>query len=468
MTAAADHPTHAREAYPCLLSPLRVSPLSLRNRLVMGSMHMRLPLDAQGSRALAAFYAERARGGAALIVTGGVAPNTEGRMEPDAAVLDQERAIVGHAPIVAAVHGAGSAIVMQILHAGRYARHEAAVGPTASRSPINRFAPRPLRDDEIERTIEDYVRCAVLAQAAGYNGVDVMGSEGYLINQFTARRTNNRSDRWGGSVENRMRLPVEIVQRIRVRLGPGFAILYRISALDLVEDGSTATETTALAIALARAGVDGFSTGIGWHESRIPTIAYIVPRGSWRFAAARLKHAAGIPVAASNRINTPQLAEDILARGEADLVALARPLLADPDFLVKASSGRTTSVTPCMACNQACLDYIFTDRSATCLVNPCAGHELDDAALPARKRERIAVGGSGPAGLALSYCSSGPRSRGDLVRDASALGRPAAARLPGHRQGRVLYAARLLPARSGPARHRASIGHPAHRSVRAR
>jgi 2,4-dienoyl-CoA reductase (NADPH2) len=378
----------------------------------MGSMHMRLPIDAQGSRALAAFYAERARGGAALIVTGGVAPNMEGRMEPDAAVLDRERAIVEHAPIVSAVHGAGSAIVMQILHAGRYAKHEAAVGPTGSRSPINRFAPRPLRDDEIERTIEDYVRCAELAQAAGYNGVDVMGSEGYLVNQFTARRTNNRSDRWGGSAENRMRLPVEIVQRIRARLGPGFAILYRISALDLVEDGATAAETTALAIALARAGVDAFSTGIGWHESRIPTIAYMVPRGAWRFAAARLKHAAGIPVAASNRINTPQLAEDILARGEADLVALARPLLADPDFLAKASSGRTASIAPCIACNQACLDYIFTDRSATCLVNPRAGHELDYAVLPARKRERIAVGGSGPAGLAFAIAAA---ARGHAV-----------------------------------------------------
>jgi 2,4-dienoyl-CoA reductase (NADPH2) len=412
MAGAAEHSVHPEETYLLLLSPLQVGPLLLRNRLVMGSMHTRLPLAGKGSSALAQFYAERARGGASLIVTGGVSPNYEGRMEPGAAVLDRESAVGDHAPIVAAVHEAGSAIVMQILHAGRYAKHDAAVGPSDLPAAINRFTPRPLRADEVERTIEDYVDCAILAQAAGYDGVDVMGSEGYLINQFTARRTNNRRDAWGGSAENRMRFALEVVGRIRARLGPQFAILYRISALDLVEDGATAEETAALASALERSGANALSTGIGWHESRVPTIAHMVPRGAWRFAAAHLKGAVSIPVVASNRINTPKLAEDILALGEADLVALARPLLADPDFLLKAGTGRAASIAPCIACNQACLDFIFTDRIATCLVNPRAGRELDYPAATAKKRERIAVGGSGPAGLAFAITAA---ARGHAV-----------------------------------------------------
>ncbi|MCC6534984.1 MAG: FAD-dependent oxidoreductase [Burkholderiales bacterium] len=412
MTTASAARASQAQPHPHLLSPLRVGPLYLRNRLLMGSMHTRLVFEGEAAGALAEFYAERARGGAALIITGGIAPNPEGRMEPDAAVLDRESAIADHARIVAAVHHAGSPIVMQILHAGRYAKHADAVGPSAARAPINRFTPHRLSADDVERTVEDYVRCAALAHEAGYDGVDVMGSEGYLINQFTAPRTNDRRDDWGGSAEKRTRFAVEIVRRIRARLGPDFAILYRISALDLVENGAGADETVALAQALEAAGADALTTGIGWHESRVPTIAYMVPRGAWRFAAARLKRALAIPVAASNRINTPELAEELLARGEADLVALARPLLADPEFLRKAAAGRSAGIAPCIACNQACLDYIFTDRVATCLVNPRAGRETEYRAQPARRRERIAVAGSGPAGLAFAVTAA---SRGHAV-----------------------------------------------------
>jgi len=401
-----------REAYPRLLSPLRMGPVSLRNRLVLGSMHTRLPLEGEASSALREFYVERARGGAALIITGGIAPNEAGRMEQGATVLARQSDVPHHARLAEAVHDAGSAIVMQILHAGRYAKHSEAVAPSSAAAPINRFVPRSLNEEEIEQTIGDYVRCALLAQEAGYDGVDIMGSEGYLINQFTAKRTNDRHDEWGGTATQRMRFALEIVRRIRGSVGASFAILYRISALDLVEDGATAEETAALARLLEAAGVNALTTGIGWHESRIPTIAHMVPRGAWRFAAARLKATVSIPVAASNRINTPELAEEILANGEADLVVLARPLLADPEFLVKAASGRARRITPCIACNQACLDYIFTDRTATCLVNPRAGREREYRPAPAQRRERIAVAGSGPAGLAFSLTAA---SRGHAV-----------------------------------------------------
>lgn len=393
-------------AYSNLLKPLDLGPVRLRNRLIMGSMHMRLGFAGDDAKRLAAFYTERAKGGAALIVTGGVAPNRAGRMEEDAAVLDNEDALEGHRRITAAVHEAGAACVMQILHAGRYAKHAMAVGPSDMPSPINPQLPRCLTAQDIEATIEDYVRCAVLARMAGYDGVDVMGSEGYLINEFTARRTNNRTDDWGGTPENRFRFPLEIVGRIRARLGPRFLILYRISAIDLVENGATADETATLARMLEDAGADALATGIGWHESRVPTIAHMVPRGAWRFAAARLKRAVTIPIIASNRINTPELAEEILAAGEADLVALARPLLADPQFLLKARSGRRSTITPCIACNQSCLDHIFTDRTATCLVNPRAGHELDYSPTSAPAPKRFAVAGAGPAGLSFAITAA--------------------------------------------------------------
>ena len=396
----------ALPAYPTLLSPVRLGPLHLRNRLVMGSMHTRLPFGEGNPARLAAFYAERARGGVAMIITGGVAPNAAGRMEDGAAVLDSEDALAEHRQIVAAVHDADAAIVMQILHAGRYAKHAEAVGPSNISAPINPVKPRRLSGDEIENTINDYAKCAALAQAAGYDGVDVMGSEGYLINEFTARRTNDRSDAWGGSAANRMRLPVQIIRRMRARVGAAFAILYRISALDLVEDGATVDETLALARALQDAGADALSTGIGWHESRVPTIAYMVPRGAWRFAAARLKRAVAIPVVASNRINTPALAEEILRAGDADLIALARPLLADPAFVVKAQTGRASEITPCIACNQACLDHIFSDRAATCLVNPRAGREFDYISTAAIKVQRIAVAGAGAAGIVFTLTAA--------------------------------------------------------------
>lgn len=408
--------------YPTLLSPLRIGALRLRNRLVMGSMHMRMPVEDDAASRLAAFYVERAKGGVAMIITGGVSPNRAGRMENGAAVLETEESAEAHRPIVDAVHDAGASILMQILHAGRYAKHEFAVGPSDTGAPINSYVPHRLEADEIEHTIDDYVRCARLARAAGYDGVDIMGSEGYLINQFTVARTNDRSDDWGGTHEKRMRFPVELVRRVRAAVGAGFVILFRISAVDLVEDGATAEETLQLAIALQAAGVDALSTGIGWHESRIPTIAYMVPRGAWRFAATRLKYAVSIPVAASNRINAPALAEEILAAGDADLVVLARPLLADPQFLAKARSGNAESITPCIACNQACLDYIFTDRTATCVVNPRAGREYSHSILPAKLGQRIAVVGAGAAGLAFALTAAGRGHRVTLFESALHIG----------------------------------------------
>ena len=311
------------------------------------------------------------------------------------------------------MHAEGGKIILQILHTGRYAKIAQPVGASEIPSPINPRAPRALSTAEVWQTIEDYVRCAELAQRAGFDGVEIMGSEGYLLNQFTVTRTNQRSDEFGGSLENRHRLPVEIVRRTRARVGPEFLLMFRVSALDLVEGGAPADEIDQLAQAVQAAGADILNTGIGWHEARIPTIAYVVPRAAWRFAAARVKKAVSIPVIVSNRINTPDLAEEILASGDADMVSMARPFLADADFVHKAAHGRADEINTCIACNQACLDYIFADRPATCLVNPRAGRELEFSLLPPRAVPRkVAVIGAGAAGLA---CALTAAERGHAV-----------------------------------------------------
>jgi 2,4-dienoyl-CoA reductase (NADPH2) len=362
---------------------------------------------------LAEFYAARARGGVGLIVTGGVSPNFDGRVEDGAWVLDSAEALEQHIPIVQAVHAAGAKIVLQILHTGIYAKHNEIIGPSALRSVINPRQPRAFTVEQIEQTIDDFVQCAVLAQQAGYDGIEVMGSEGYLMTQFTALRTNKREDEWGGSLENRIRFPVEVVRRTRERVGPGLLIMYRISAIDLVEGGLTGDEIDRLAQALEQAGADVLNTGIGWHESVVPTIATSVPRAAFAFAAARLKKVVSIPVVASNRINMPTTAEEILERGEADMVSLARAFLADPDFVVKAATGRTDEINTCIGCNQACLDHIFTNRIASCLVNPKACHETEFMALPPVKKLKVAVVGAGPAGLA---CAITAAERGHYVQ----------------------------------------------------
>ncbi|NQW84837.1 MAG: NADPH-dependent 2,4-dienoyl-CoA reductase [Alcaligenaceae bacterium] len=401
------------QLYPYLLSPLKVGAHTLPNRVIMGSLHTRLENEPDGVHRLAEFYAARARGGVGLIVTGGVSPNFEGRVEQGAWVLDSPEQLVDHAPIVQAVHEAGAKIALQILHTGIYAKHDEIIGPSALRSVINPRQPRAFTVEQIEQTIEDFVNCAVLAQQAGYDGVEVMGSEGYLMTQFTASRTNKREDEWGGSLENRIRFPVEVVRRTRERVGPGLLIMYRISAIDLVEGGLSGDEIDRLAQALEQAGADVLNTGIGWHESVVPTIATSVPRAAFAFAAARLKRVVSIPVVASNRINMPSVAEEILERGQADMVSLARAFLADPDFVLKAATGRTDEINTCIGCNQACLDYIFTDRIASCLVNPKACHETEFTATPPLKKLKVAVVGAGPAGLA---CAITAAERGHQVQ----------------------------------------------------
>jgi len=400
-------------AYPTLLSPLKVGTHTLRNRAIMGSMHTRLELLDRAIERQVAFYAERAKGGVALIITGGFSPNLDGRIDEDAPALMDAAHAAGLRPITDAVHAHGAKILLQILHAGRYAKVPQPVGASTIPSPINKRGPRALDDAEIEATIDDFVRCAELAAEAGFDGVEIMGSEGYLLNQFAVTRTNDRTDRWGGSVENRHRLAVEVVRRTRERLGPAFLTMYRLSAIDLVEGGAPPAEIATLARSIEAAGADILNTGIGWHEARIPTIAYVVPRAAFRFAPARVQRAVAIPVVASNRINTPELAEEILASGDAAMVSMARPFLADPAFMQKAAEGRADQINTCIACNQACLDYIFTDRPATCLVNPQAGRELEFASLPApTAKRRVAVVGAGAAGMA---CAVAAAERGHKV-----------------------------------------------------
>ena len=395
-------------AYPHLLAPLDLGFRKLRNRVLMGSMHTGLEEAPDGFPKLAAYYGERARGGVGVIVTGGYAPNEAGRITAHAAKLTELGEVPPHRLVTEAVHREGGAICMQILHTGRYAAHEGLVAPSALKAPISRFAPHALSDEEIEATIDDYARCAVLARGARYDGVEVMGSEGYLINEFYAPRTNRRTDRWGGSLENRSRFPLEIVRRIRRAVGRDFIVIFRLSLLDLVEEGASADEVVALARALEEAGTDILNTGIGWHEATVPTTATMVPRAAFAWATRRVTAVLRIPVVASNRINAPDIAEAILARGDADLVSMARPFLADPHLVAKAAEGRADEINTCIGCNQACLDEIFQGRLCSCLVNPLACRESELPIVPAAAPRRLAVIGAGPAGLAYA-CTAAER-----------------------------------------------------------
>lgn len=392
--------------YPHLLSPLDLGFTTLPNRVLMGSMHVGLEETENGFERMAAFYAERARGGVGLIVTGGIAPNEAGRPWDGGAKLTTDEEVAEHRLITDAVHGEGGRIAMQILHFGRYAYHPALVGPSAIQAPISPFVPNELTDAEVEQTVEDYARCAELAKAAGYDGVEVMGSEGYLINEFIAAATNHRTDRWGGSYENRVRFPLEIVRRIRERVGEDFIVIYRLSMLDLVPGGSTLEEVVALAKEIEAAGATIINTGIGWHEARIPTIATSVPRGAYTWVTKRLMGAVSIPLVTSNRINTPEVAEQILAEGRADIVSMARPFLADPEFVAKAAADRADTINTCIGCNQACLDHTFSLKITSCLVNPRACHETELVLSPTRLAKKIAVVGAGPAGLAFSVSAA--------------------------------------------------------------
>ncbi|MCU1716034.1 NADPH-dependent 2,4-dienoyl-CoA reductase [Pseudomonas sp. 5P_3.1_Bac2] len=386
--------------YPHLLAPLDLGFTTLKNRALMGSMHTGLEEKPDGFERMAAYFAERARGGVGLMVTGGIGPNVEGGVYSGAAKLTTPEEAAKHNIVTRAVHEAGGKICMQILHAGRYAYSPKSVAPSAIQAPINPFKPTELDEEGIEKQISDFVTCATLAQQAEYDGVEIMGSEGYFINQFLAAHTNQRTDRWGGSYQNRMRLPVEIVRRVREAVGPNFIIIYRLSMLDLVEGGSTWDEIVLLAKAIEQAGATIINTGIGWHEARIPTIATKVPRAAFTKVTAKLRGEVKIPLITTNRINTPQVAEQVLAEGDADMVSMARPFLADPEFVSKAAAGRADEINTCIGCNQACLDHTFGGKLTSCLVNPRACHETELNYIATDKVQKIAVVGAGPAGLA--------------------------------------------------------------------
>lgn len=399
-------------SYPHLLSPLNLGICTLPNRVLMGSMHTGLEDLPDGASRMAKFYAERAEGGVSLIVTGGVSPNAEGNMWAGMREFSSEEEAWRHRIIPEAVHAAGGRIVLQLLHAGRYAHHRYCIAPSAVKSPISSVTPREMTALDIERTLKDYARAAELARAAGYDGVEVMGSEGYLVNQFFSGRANLREDTWGGSLENRMRFAIEAVRRVRAATGPDFILIYRISLLDLVEGGNTWDEIVALAKAVAGAGANILNCGVGWHEARIPTIATMVPRAAFTGLTARIRSEVGIPVVASNRINHPDVAERILSAGEADMVSMARPLLADSHFVAKAARGCADEINTCIACNQACLDNAFDGRLTTCLVNPRACRETEWKVATAQVQKHLAVVGGGPAGLA---CALTAAERGHRV-----------------------------------------------------
>ncbi|MDN3639222.1 NADPH-dependent 2,4-dienoyl-CoA reductase [Simiduia curdlanivorans] len=408
--------------YPNLLAPLDLGFTQLKNRVLMGSMHTGLEEAENGFERMAAYFAERAKGGVGLIVTGGFAPNREGATSDHAGGMETEQDATNHKVITDAVHQEGGKICMQILHTGRYAFSEKLIAPSAIQAPINFFTPREVTQADIEQQIGDFARCAGLAQQAGYDGVEVMGSEGYFINQFIVTHTNHRTDSWGGDYENRMRFAVEVVKAVREKVGPNFIIIYRLSMLDLVEQGSSYDEVIKLGKAIEAAGATIINTGIGWHEARIPTIATKVPRAAFTWVTAKVRKALSVPVITSNRINTPEVAEDVLARGDADMISMARPFLADAEFVKKAEENRADEINTCIGCNQACLDHVFSLKMSSCLVNPRACHETELVISPVVSKKKFAVVGAGPAGLAFATTAAERGHEVTLIDAAAEIG----------------------------------------------
>lgn len=414
--------TATNEHFPHLFRPLDLGFTQLKNRVLMGSMHTGLEEVPGGHKRMAKYFADRAKGGVGLIVTGGIGPNAEGSTHPICKLLDSDEAVEHHKHITDAVHEEGGKICMQILHTGRYAFNDKLVAPSPIRAPINKFVPVELDEAGIEKQIQDFIFAATQAQKAGYDGVEIMGSEGYFLNQFIAARTNQRDDQWGGDYQNRIKLPLDVVRRVREAVGTDFIIIYRLSMLDLVEGGSTFDEVVQLGLAIEEAGATIINTGIGWHEARIPTIATKVPRAAFTWVTAKYREKLNIPVITSNRINTPEVAEEVLARGDADMVSMARPFLADPDFVIKAEKGLSQEINTCIGCNQACLDHVFEGKIASCLVNPLACHETEFDFSPVDTPKRIAVIGAGPAGLATATSAARRGHKVTLIDAASEIG----------------------------------------------